>query len=269
MSTLQDAMRALGKGLATVVERTAAIEHRLTKGEMREEALRREFRPHFPRRYGLSSGVVVNLAGKQSKQQDVIVSDVVEISPFIAEGGMTVQPIEAVVATLEVKSAATPETVADGVGKALSVAGLLSDAPRSTYKPGIGTQVVRGTSLKPFAGIVALRSGGSRHSLVEAWAAAYSPERPWDRSNCLVVVDDFFACWTHADGQPSPLPDPQCSEIVIVEAREDSMLWFYVAMMYFVQLYPAPVMDLNQYFVAANVDHPSERHDPGFQWKAG
>jgi hypothetical protein len=86
MSTLRDAMRALGAGLTAAVQRTAQIEHALTKGEARETALREQLRPHIPKRYGVSSGIVVNLAGEQSRQQDVIVSDAVENPPFIAEG---------------------------------------------------------------------------------------------------------------------------------------------------------------------------------------
>jgi Domain of unknown function (DUF6602) len=259
-------MRALSLALRASLLRTASISHELAKGEAREAAIRRELRPHIPGRYGLSSGLVVNLAGQESKQQDVIISDEVENSPFMAEGGLTRQPIEAVVATLEVKSVATPEEMRDGVAKALSVAALLGDEPRSTYKPGIGAQLVSSTCLKPFAGLIALRSSSPRESLVKAWAEAHRSDRPWDRSNGLVVIDDFFACWTHADGQLSPVPDPTCSTVAIVDAGEDSLLWFYVLMMFGIQLYPRPTLDVNRYFVAANVDNPSTTYDPGFRW---
>ena len=224
-------MRALGAGLTAAVERTAQIEHALTKGEARQAAVREQFRPQIPKRYGVNSGIVVNLAGAQSRQQDVIVSDAVENPPLIAEGGIEVHPIEAVVATLEIKSVATPEEVVDGVEKALSVAGLMSDEPCSTYKRGRGTQLMQSTSLKPFAGLVALRSSSTRDSLLQAWAGAHIRDRPWDRSTALVVLGDFFACWAYADGMMVPLADPTCSKIAYVEAGEDAMLMFYVLMM--------------------------------------
>ncbi len=74
---------------------------------------------------------VVNLAGERSKQQDVTISDAIEASPFIAEGGINVHPIESVVATLEIKSVARPQEMKDSVEKALSVGGLISDTPRA------------------------------------------------------------------------------------------------------------------------------------------
>jgi Domain of unknown function (DUF6602) len=221
-------MRALGAGLTAAVERTAQIERASTKGEAREAAVREQLRPHIPERYGVSSGIIVNLAGQQSRQQDVIVSDAVENPPFIAQGGIEVHPIEAVVATLEIKSIATPAEMVDGVEKALSVASLMSDDPRSTYKRGRGTQLLQSTSLKPFAGLVALESSSTRESLLEAWAGAHVRDRPWDRSTGLVVIGDFFACWANPDGQMTPLADPICSTIAYVEAGEDSMLMFCI-----------------------------------------
>lgn len=243
------------------------IDHRGTKGEAREAAVQAAFRPHIPTRYGLSTGLVVNLAGEQSKQQDVIVSDGIENSPFIAEGGITMQPIEAVVATLEVKSVATPEEVRDGVEKAMSVAALLSDEPRSTYRPGIGAQLIHGTCLKPFAGLVALRSSSTRDSLLEAWATAHVPERPWDRSNGLVVVGEFFASWANDDGHWVPLGDPTASKIVYAEAGDDAILMFYVLLMLGIQVYPRPALDLNRYFQAAELDYPMGTFDPEIEWK--
>jgi hypothetical protein len=261
-------MRALGAGLTAAAGRTSQIEHSLTKGEAREAAVREQFRPHIPKRYGVSSGIVVNLAGEQSRQQDVIVSDAVENPPFIAEGGIEVHPIEAVVATVEIKSVGSPEAVVDGVEKALSVAGLMSDEPRRTYKRGKGTQLVQSTSLKPFAGLVALRSSSTRDSLLQAWAGAHVGSRPWDRSTGFVVIGDFFACWANAQGMMVPLADPTCSKIAYVEAGEDAMLMFYVVMMLGIQLYPTPDLDLNRYFEAANLDYPVESYDPKIDWQA-
>ena len=71
-----------------------------------------------PVRERLARGIVVNASGAQSKQQDVIIADSAIVPPLIAGGGLTVQPVEAVVGTLEVKSSATAETVRDGVAKA-------------------------------------------------------------------------------------------------------------------------------------------------------
>jgi hypothetical protein len=197
----------------------------------------------------------------------VIISDAIYCPPFIAEGDLATHPIEAVVATLEVKSIATPGEVANGVEKALSVAGLLPDTPRATYRPEKGAQLVRGTSLKPFSGIVALSGSSSRETLLHAWARAHVPNRPWDRSNALVVVGQFLACWMNPTGQMIALADPTCSTIGYVEAGDDAMLMFYVLMMLGIQLYPAPALDLNRYFEAADLDFPVQSYEPGIEWE--
>ena len=45
------------------------------------------------------------------------------------------------------------------------------------------------------------------------------------------------------------------------------MLMFYVLMMLGIQLYPAPDLDLNRYFEAANLDYSVETYDPAIDWQ--
>jgi len=127
---------------------------------------------------------------------------------------------------------------------------------------------MQSTSLKPFAGLVALRSSSTRDSLLQAWAGAHIRDRPWDRSTALVVLGDFFACWAYADGMMVPLADPTCSKIAYVEAGEDAMLMFYVLLILGIRLYPIPDLDLNRYFEAANLDYPVGTYDPAIDWQA-
>ena len=254
-------MRALSRGLTTSLEATTSVEHNLTKGELREDDLRTALRPHIPRRYELVSGIIVNSSGEQSRQQDVIVSEGTEIPSFIARGGITVQPIEAVVATLEVKSAATPETVTDGVAKAVSVASLLPEGLRTTHKPDIGSQVIRGISETPFAGIVALRSDRSDTSLVEAFIVAHKDVQPHDRCNALVVVGDFVLCWT--DGQSfAALPGASTPRLARIHAGDDALLVFYVLLMLSISRYHRPELDFVAYLDGAGIEPDVDVLDP-------
>lgn len=273
MSILRDAMHALSSELVASVKRTEQLEHNLTKGELREDALRNGLRPHIPRRYELTSGIVVNTDGAQSKQQDLIVSDGVENPSFIASGGLAgssagVQPVEAVVATLELKSVATGPLVEDGVGKALSVAALLPDGPRSAMKPGIGAQLVKTTQFKPFAGFVALSSSASRDTLLSAWTSTHEQRRPWDRLQAIAVVGDFFACWANEDGHWAQLSYPGADRIAVVSAGDDSLLLLYILMMLGIRDYPAPTLDLSKYAEAAGIEPAVELLDPGVNWAA-
>jgi hypothetical protein len=97
---LSRAMERLSKGLRNSPETSGAIGHALTRGEVRESELIEALRPHLPMRYELAKGEVVDAAGQRSRQQDIIISDALTGTPFLASGGMGVFPVEIVFAVL-------------------------------------------------------------------------------------------------------------------------------------------------------------------------
>lgn len=123
-------MERLSRGLRDSLASTGAIKHALTQGEIREAEVIAGLRPHIPERYRLATGEVVNAAGERSRQQDVIISDALVGTPFLAQGGIGVFPVEIVHATLQVKSRISPSTVAGAIGNLASVKSLVSDDPR-------------------------------------------------------------------------------------------------------------------------------------------
>lgn len=262
MSALRDAMRALSAELSASLERTSSIGHRLTKGELREEDVRAVFRPYIPRRYELNSGVVANAAGQQSRQQDVIVADGSDVPPLIASGGLKVQPIEAVVATIEIKSDATIEAVRDGVSKAVTVAALLPDSKRG-FTRSTGSGVVFGeTAAKPFGGLLALRPAAPRETLLRAFVNAHPRDAPLNRCDALAVADQFVVTWASPDGRLMPLASAEASRLACVDAGRDSLLVFYVTLMQALRDYSAPALDLTTYFDAAGIESSVQYYDP-------
>lgn len=127
---LQHAMGELSSALANAVGATSLIQHRLLKGEFRERRVIAGLRPFIPRRYEMSSGVIVNAGGHFSRQQDIILSDSLLAPPFLAAGELGVHPIEAVAAVIEVKSVATAQAMREAVENIASVKRLASDEPR-------------------------------------------------------------------------------------------------------------------------------------------
>ena len=226
MSALKEAMRALSGSLAASLDKTGVVGHALTKGELREEDLRAALRPHLPGRFELTSGIVVNASGAQSKQQDVIIADSATVPPFIASGGLTVQPVEAVVATLEVKSSATAETVRDGVAKALSVAALLPDTKRKATEVTGGAVKFVSTAAKPFAGILALEARAARDALLQAFANAHPREALPNRCNAIVVPGEFCACWATAEGHLAPLAGADAPKLGATAPSVGGVRWF-------------------------------------------
>jgi len=68
---LREGIGGLSERLRASVRQSSLVKHALTKGEFRESEVADAFRPHLPRRWELSSGVVVNPLGEQSQQQDL------------------------------------------------------------------------------------------------------------------------------------------------------------------------------------------------------
>jgi len=95
VTTLEDGMRKLSLDLRSAFIGSQSVGHNLSKGEFREEELRRLLRPHIPGRFELSSGEVVNATGERSAQQDLIISDSHTSSPFLTSGAFGVHPVEA------------------------------------------------------------------------------------------------------------------------------------------------------------------------------
>lgn len=131
MTSLHGNMERLSRALMDSVTGTTAIHHRLTKGEVREDIVRDELRPYIPRRFAMTSGVIVDATGTQSRQQDIVLSDTMNEAPFISQGHLGVHPVEAVSAVIEVKSGAARADILDGVAKVESVKRLMPTAPRT------------------------------------------------------------------------------------------------------------------------------------------
>lgn len=82
---------------------SSLITHNLTSGEAREEALRRFLLRNLPNRIGVSSGFIIDSAGGESSQIDIIIYDRTYGS-FFTIGGANFVPCEIVIAVGEVKS---------------------------------------------------------------------------------------------------------------------------------------------------------------------
>jgi hypothetical protein len=92
------------RGLMERVNELSDLEHRLTKGELRELFISTILRSFLTNQYEIGSGIIINQKGKQSKQTDIIIYDNRILPPFIREKNLGIFPAESVLATIEVKS---------------------------------------------------------------------------------------------------------------------------------------------------------------------
>jgi hypothetical protein len=228
-------MGELSAALANAVGASSLIQHRLLKGEFRERRVISGLRPFIPRRYEMSSGVIVNADSDFSRQQDIILSDSIIAPPFLAAGELGVHPIETVAAVIEVKSVANARAMREAVENIASVKHLASDEPR-------GFAEVRGASIgmgqtvdKPFGGALFLTSDASDEAMLDAYLEAIATLAPNDRPNAVVVVGKFTLTWGSLEaGSDQPTIEPRPSRgthVLLQRLGANALLAFYISMM--------------------------------------
>lgn len=99
--------KALVAGFVSQAESIADLEHKLTKGQIRELFLQGMLRHFLPEYLGVGTGIIINTQGHQSKQTDIVIYDGRILPPLLVAGDPNIFPIEAVVGAVEVKSQLT------------------------------------------------------------------------------------------------------------------------------------------------------------------
>lgn len=91
--------------------------HRLSAGENREDLVADFLKNHLPKRFGVSSGMVISHDGVFSNQADLVVVDEQSNAPLYAATRNKLWPVEAVYALIEVKTTLGPGDISDAVAK--------------------------------------------------------------------------------------------------------------------------------------------------------
>ena len=99
--------QALVAGFVSQAESITKLEHKLTKGQIRELFLQGLLKHFLPEYLGVGTGIIINTKGHQSKQTDIVIYDGRILPPLLVAGDPNIFPIEAVVAIVEVKSQLT------------------------------------------------------------------------------------------------------------------------------------------------------------------
>src|SRR5260370_480931 len=115
-----------------------ALEHPGLKGSGIENIFREFLRKYLPKSLDISSGILIDSNGEQSRQLDVIISDAARTPIFYEKGEVRVIPIECAYAVIEVKSNLDSEELKQAFTNMKSVRALKKAAyfdPRSINMP--------------------------------------------------------------------------------------------------------------------------------------
>lgn len=101
---LRDAIIAATENVTKLYELSGDVDHGGEKGAFREFFMKELIRPYIPEHFGVSSGIVVDANGCQSKQSDIVIYDRRLLPPIMLAGESGTFPIDSVLVVLEVKS---------------------------------------------------------------------------------------------------------------------------------------------------------------------
>ncbi|MBN2539030.1 MAG: hypothetical protein JXB09_03160 [Deltaproteobacteria bacterium] len=95
---------AIIEGLVKKISASSPLNHKLTKGELRELFVSNVLSTLLTSQYGIGTGIIINQNKDQSNQTDIIIYDNRILPPFIKEQHIGIYPAESVVGVIEVKS---------------------------------------------------------------------------------------------------------------------------------------------------------------------
>lgn len=101
---IQKYSTVLIKGLIEKVISLKQLNHKVTKGQLREIFISDILKSFLTDQFSIGSGIIINQKGEQSNQNDIIIYDNRIMPPFLNKFNIGVYPAESVAATVEVKS---------------------------------------------------------------------------------------------------------------------------------------------------------------------
>jgi hypothetical protein len=150
-TTIRDYSTALVKGFIGQAQSISAMQHNLTKGQLRELFVANILKPFLSSQFGVGTGIIVNQKGEESQQTDIVIYDTRIIPPFIKEQNIGVYPAESVIAAIEVKSRLTKNEVESAEIAARKLHDVIFNSSSGIYKE---------FNFKPLSGIIGFFGSG-------------------------------------------------------------------------------------------------------------
>jgi hypothetical protein len=152
-TVIQKYATAIISGLMEKVKSLSDLKHNLTKGELRELFVNEILSSFLTDQFGIGSGIIINQAGLQSNQNDIIIYDNRVLPPFIKQQNLGVYPVESVIGVLEVKTTLTRKNLIDTETK---FAHLRNDICSPVYSYYLASDYI------PLCGLIGFYGNGAR-----------------------------------------------------------------------------------------------------------
>lgn len=171
-----------------------SVTHNGLKGALREIVVRDLLEPLLPSEYVVGSGQIISAWGQTSGQTDIVICDRRVIPPVLFDRTQGFFPVEAVIATVEVKSKLDSQELQMAHDAAVKIAPFLHAPPigQKTHNPAHQIEHVLSQVL---AFDTDLQPGGKTE--LERYAERYGADEPALRAICIVGR----GFWVRANGE--------------------------------------------------------------------
>lgn len=176
------------------VRAISSVTHNGLKGKLREIVVRDLLKPLFPSGYIVGTGQIISAWGQTSGQTDIVICDHRVVPPILIDQANGIFPIEAVVATIEVKSKLSASELQMAHYAAAVVTGFVH-APPVGQLMHLPERKIEHVLSFVLAFDTDLTQGGKTE--LERYAEKYLNDEPALRAIC--VVDRGF--WVRSDKQ--------------------------------------------------------------------
>jgi hypothetical protein len=198
----------------------------------------------------MHKGVVVNAAGDESDPQDLLLLDSATLPALAGTAHTRAVPVEGVVATIQVKSRATPGAIRRALANVASSKRLLPEVARVAPRPGAEEPAWWGTTSSHFGGLLFLDSKSSDTALMDGFCVAALQMPLRERCDALCVLDRFAILWgdpARGTGLHLTSRAEQAETPVVLHAGADSLLFFYMTLAEHLRNWIAPAFNWMDY----------------------
>ena len=201
-----------------------SVVHNGQKGELREGALRQVLGKYLPTKYGVTTGVIVDAKGTQSKQQDIIIYDI-NMCPVLLNEEIRMIPVESVYATIEVKSSLNSTILSEACENIESV--------KSLYRTNSTNGDINQQFSNPLGFVFSYSTNTEIETLCQRFISINNQKSRDKQVNTVCILDQGIISyfWKNGFNAMSVRPREDYFECAMRGTEGENFITFYLALL--------------------------------------
>lgn len=205
-----------------------SISHAGLKGSANEETVRKFLRQYLPKTLDITTGILVDSNGSQSRQLDIIICDSIKTPIFFESGETRVIPVECAYAVIEVKAFLDKQELDNAYKNMLSVKSLEKKAYFDQKGIILTTHTLYGNEWNhwPIQHFIFAFDSSNLDTVLSNLISLQNHDEVHKRIDSICVLEKGVILNQGSDGFFSALPSP--GSITYASSTSKPLLLFYV-----------------------------------------